>query len=192
MTFEEEFENYIKTKRNLLYRNWNRVLPTNELFFDRWEKAKYLHCGDGCSIYDSSVIMGDVAIGKNVWVGPFTLLEGINGKITIGDNCNISAGVHIYTHDSSLYVVSGGKVPFKKGDVNIGNNTYIGSMSIIRENIKIGSSCIIGANSFVNKDIPDNSIAVGTPANIIGKVIIENEDVKIEYFKVSKNDKAIQ
>ncbi|NMM61968.1 acyltransferase [Clostridium sp. P21] len=166
----------------MLYKNWNRVLPTNELFFDRWKKAEYVNCGENTSIYDSSVIMGNVCIGKNVWIGPFTLLEGINGKLTIGDNCDISAGVHIYTHDSSLNVISGGKVPLKKGNVYIGNNTYIGSMSVIKEDVSIGNSCIIGANSFVNKDIPDNCVAVGTPAKIIGKVIVNGENTKIEYF----------
>ena len=183
MTFEEEFESYIEKKRNLLYDKWNRVLPTNELFFDRWEKAKYTHCGEGSNIYDSSIIMGNVIIGKNVWVGPFTVLEGINGNIVIGDNCDISSGVHIYTHDAALHVVSEGKTSFKRGDVYIGNNTYIGSMSIIKENVKIGNNCIVGANSFVNKDIPDNYVAFGTPAKIVGKVIIENENTHIEYFK---------
>lgn len=180
--FEEEFENYIKKKRDQLYQKWNRILPTNELFFDRWDKAKYLHCGEGTNIYDSSIIMGNVTFGKNVWVGPFTLLEGINGNIVIGDNCNISSGVQIYTHDSALHVVSEGKSPFKKGDVYIGNNTYIGSMSIIKENVKIGNNCIVGAKSFVNKDIPDYYVAFGTPAKLVGKVINENGNVKIEYF----------
>jgi acetyltransferase-like isoleucine patch superfamily enzyme len=183
MDFEEEFENYINSKREYIHKNWNRVLPTNELFFDRWAKARYINCGEGSNIYDSSVIMGDVAIGKNVWVGPFTMLEGINGKITVGDNCNISTGVHIYTHDSSFRVVSGGKAPIKTGNVSIGNNTYIGSMSILKENITIGDRCIIGANSFVNIDIPDNSVAVGTPVKVIGKVIVKDLDIIIEYFK---------
>jgi len=182
MIFEEEIENYINKKRDYIYKTWNRVLPTNELFFDRWDKAKYIKCGEGTSIYDSSIIMGEVNVGKNVWIGPFTLLEGINGKITIGDNCNISAGVQIYTHDSSMYVISEGKVPFKKGDVCIGNNTYIGSMSVIKENINIGNYCIVGAGSFVNKDVPDNSVAFGTPAKIVGKIIIENEEIRVDYF----------
>lgn len=34
--------------------------------------------------------------------------------------------------------------------------------------VKIGSNVIIGAGSLVNKDIPDNSVAVGAPAKVIG------------------------
>ena len=41
---------------------------------------------------------------------------------------------------------------------------------ILLANIKIGQNCIIGAGSVVTKDIPDNSIAVGNPAKVIGNV----------------------
>lgn len=182
MSFETELKDYIQSQRDFLYKNFHRVLPTNELLFDRWEKAKYIDSGEGSTVYDSSIIMGNVTIGKNVWVGPFTLLEAIHGEIIIGDNCNISSGVQIYTHDSSLSVVSSGKIPFKEGNVLIGSNTYIGSMSIIRDGVKIGSHCIIGAQSFVNKNIPDNSIAFGTPARVTGKVIKDKDEFRIEYF----------
>ncbi len=35
-------------------------------------------------------------------------------------------------------------------------------------NVKIGNKVIIGAGSIVTKDIPDNSVAVGSPARVIG------------------------
>ncbi len=37
-------------------------------------------------------------------------------------------------------------------------------------NIKIGRNCIIGAGSVVTKDIPDDSIAVGNPAKVMGNI----------------------
>ncbi len=111
------------------------------------------------------------------------MIEAINGKITIGDNCDISTGVQIYTHDSSLRVVSGGKEDLVKGDVTILENTYIGSMSIITHGVNIGKRCIIGANSFVNKDIEDYSVAFGTPAKVVGKVILKDDYVSIKYYR---------
>lgn len=56
----------------------------------------------------------------------------------------------------------------KIGCIEIGNNVFIGSNTIVLCDVKIGSNVIIGAGSLVNKDIPDNSIAVGTPAKVIG------------------------
>lgn len=181
MEFDESLQNCLNDRREEMLIKWNRVLPTNELLFDRWEKAKLLKFGDNSSIYDSSVVMGDVKVGKNVWIGPYTLLDGASGKLEIGDYCNISSGVQIYTHDTVKSVLSGGKLSKETGDVFIGNNTYIGSMTLILKNVRIGHHCVIGAKSFVNKDIPDYSIALGTPARIVGRVIIE-EEIKLEYF----------
>jgi acetyltransferase-like isoleucine patch superfamily enzyme len=182
MWFSKKLEKYLTQKRNEMLQKWDRVLPSNELLFDRWEKAKLLKFGLNSSVYDSAVIMGEIKVGSNVWIGPFCVLEGINGKLTIGDNCMISSGVQIYTHDSVKHALSGGKITHEKGDVSIGKNTYIGSQSIINKGVTIGNYCVIGANSFVNKDIPDNSIAFGTPARVVGKIIIEEENVKLEYY----------
>ena len=67
---------------------------------------------------------------------------------------------------------------------SIGNNCFIGTYSIITKGVKIGNHCVIGANSFVNKDIPDNCIAFGTPAKVVGKVLItKNGEIKLCYDK---------
>lgn len=179
--FESGFLDYLENKRNEMKQNFNRVLPTNELLFSRFDKAQYLKFGINSSIYDSSIVMGDVEVGDNVWVGTFTILEGLNGKLKIGNFISINAGVTIYTHDSTKYYVSGGKLPFDKGDVSIGDNTVIGTMSIIGCGISIGKHCVIGANSFVNKNIPDYSIAYGTPIKIVGKVVLTDHNVEYIY-----------
>jgi len=182
-TFEQELDDYIRNKRQDMKDKYNRVLPTGELIFNRFEKAKYINCGEGTSVYDTSIIMGDVKIGDHVWVGPYTILEGINEDLIIGNFVSIDAGVMIYTHDSTKYFVSGGKAPYETGKVRIGDNTVIGTMSMIGYGVTVGSHCVVGAHSFVNKDIPDFSIAAGLPAKIIGKVVIKEEIVTFEYFK---------
>ena len=55
--------------------------------------------------------MGEVEIGDNVWGGPYTLLEGANAKLKIGNYVSINAGVMIYTHDSTRTYVSVGQYP---------------------------------------------------------------------------------
>lgn len=181
--FDSDFMTYMQEKREEMKEKYNRVLPSGELIFNRFEKAKYLNCGENSSVYDTCVVMGDVKIGSNVWVGPYTLLEGSNAELIIGDFVSIDAGVMVYTHDSTKYYVSGGKSPFNRGPVRIGNNTVVGTMSMICCNVTIGKHCVIGAHSFVNHDIPDYSIAAGVPAKVIGKVILNEEGVSFEYFK---------
>lgn len=162
-------------RRDEMRAKYNRVLPSGELIFNRFDKGRYLKCGENSSVYDTSVVMGDVEIGDNCWVGPYTILEGSSAKLTIGNFVSIDAGVMIYTHDSTKYYVTGGKDPFKKAPVSIGDNTVIGTLTMIGAGVKIGSHCVIGAHSFVNSDIPDYSIAAGVPAKVIGRVLIKED-----------------
>ncbi len=163
-----ELFSFIFNKREETKNNFNRILPIGDYISDRWEKAKYCGFGENTSIYDSSLVLGNVQVGKNTWIGPFTILDGSGGKLVIGDNCNISAGVHIYTHDTVDRVIYGKEI--KKEDTVIGNNVYIGPNVVISKGIIIGDNVIIGANSFVNKDIPNWSKAFGTPIKIRGKI----------------------
>lgn len=176
------FEGWMAEKRQEMKDRYDRVLPSGELIFNRFEKGKYLKCGEGSSVYDTSVVMGEVEIGDHVWVGPYTLLEGSNAKLKIGNFVSIDAGVMIYTHDSTRYYVSGGKDPFVSGDVTIGDNTVIGTMSMIGCGVTVGKHCVIAAHSYVNRDVPDYSIAAGVPARVIGRVKIdENGHASFEY-----------
>lgn len=84
--------------------------------------------------------------------------------ISIGDNVTLAPRVHILAHDAST------KMPLnyaKIGNVNIGNNVFIGAGSIILPTVNIGNFVIIGAGSIVTKDIPDNSVVAGNPAKLI-------------------------
>jgi acetyltransferase-like isoleucine patch superfamily enzyme len=141
-------------------------LPISELITNRWEKAIFLGFGEKSSIYDSSYVFGHVKVGKNTWIGPLTVLDGTGG-LTIGDNCSISAGVQIYTHDTVKWAISGGDAPYEYAPTQIGNNCYIGPNTIISKGVKLGNSCIVGANSFVNRSFDDNSKIAGTPAKLI-------------------------
>ena len=39
-------------------------------------------------------------VGEGTWIGAFTVIDG-SGGLTIGKGCDISSGVHIYTHSSA-------------------------------------------------------------------------------------------
>jgi acetyltransferase-like isoleucine patch superfamily enzyme len=145
--------------------NYNRVLPFGDYVSDRWEKAKILGFGEGTSVYDNVVILGDVKVGKNTWIGPNVMLDGTGG-LEIGDNCSISTGVQIYSHDSIKWAISGGIESYEYTKSIIGNNCYVGPNVIIQKGISVGDGSIIGANSFVNIDVPKNSKAYGTPIKI--------------------------
>lgn len=143
----------------------DRFLSTADYFIDRWERAEIMGFGEGTSVYDSCLVLGDVRIGKNTWIGPYTILDGSGGGLLIGDGCAISAGVHIYTHDTVDQVLYGD--PISVAPVSIGNHVYIGPQCVIAKGVTIGDYVVIGANSFVNSDIPSGSKVHGNPARIL-------------------------
>ncbi|MEN3014750.1 MAG: acyltransferase [bacterium] len=150
-------------------RKYNRVLPLGDYFVDRWEKAKFLGFGENTSVYDNVIIIGDVKVGSNTWIGPNVILDG-SGGLEIGSNCSISAGVQIYTHDSVKWAISGGKEKYEYSKTIIEDNCYIGPYVVITKGVRIGKGSVIGAFSLVNKDIPPNSKAFGIPAKVVEKI----------------------
>lgn len=84
--------------------------------------------------------------------------------IEIGDNVTLAPRVHLLCHDASTKQLLGYT---KIGKIKIGDNVFIGAESVVLPNVSIGNNVIIGANSTVTHDIPDNSLAVGSPARII-------------------------
>jgi acetyltransferase-like isoleucine patch superfamily enzyme len=156
----------LRSQRLVVRRATRRVLPTNELASDPNEKARFLGFGAGSRVYDSCCVYGDVHVGRDTWVGPYTVLDGASG-LHIGDGCCISAGAHIYTHDSVQWCVSGGAVPFAYAPVTIGNRCYIGPNAVIAMGVVLGDGCVVGANSFVNASFPANAKVAGNPARLI-------------------------
>lgn len=101
------------------------------------------------------VIANESEVGENV---------KIYQNVTIGANIGNERNVNIY---KKLASVEKNKDKDKDSYPTIGDNVIIYSGAAIIGEIDIGENSIIGTNSVVKKDIPPNSIAVGTPAEVI-------------------------
>ena len=154
-----------------------------------------------CNVY----VGNRVIIEYKTWLAAKPL-TGRKVRLEIGDGCAIGHFNHIYaTHSVILHknVLTADKVYIsdnlhgyqdigepilkqsiiQKGSVEIGEGSWLGE-NVCVIGAKIGKHCVIGANSFINKDVPDYSIVAGTPAKIIGKVIINDEgEANFEYFQ---------
>ncbi len=160
---------------------YKRTTALADLLTDRWEKANFLGFGEGSSVYDDCLVIGDVDVGSNCWIGPYTILDG-SGGLMIEDYVTVSSGVHIYTHDNILQTLTSGASNIVHSSVLVKKNVYIGANSIINKGVTIGNYSVIAANSFVNRDIPEYSIYAGTPATKIGDVIVDDKGVTLEYI----------
>ncbi len=126
-------------------------------------------------VHPQATIIGDVIIGKDVYIAAGAVLRGDWGRITIADGCNIQDNcvVHVFpgkgtTFDENAHIGHGAIVH----GANIGRDTLIGMLAVILDDAVIGEGCIIGAGSVVKTGeiIPPRSLAVGNPAKIVKKV----------------------
>ena len=74
---------YYKRLQKRKKKLYDRFLPLGELLVERTDKAKLLGFGKGTTIYDNSMVYGDVIVEENTWIGPFTILDG-SGTLRIG------------------------------------------------------------------------------------------------------------
>ena len=177
----DELKSLIREAHMEMIQKWDRMLPTSELFVDRWEKAKLLGFGEGTSVYDSCMVLGRVSVGENVWIGPSTLLDG-SGGLSIGDNCHISAGVQVYSHDTVKRALSGNELEAEHAPTSIGHHCHIGAGSIILKGVSIGHHSVVGAGCVVTKSFPPFSIIAGVPGRKVGETVV-GEDIEFNYEK---------
>lgn len=90
--------------------------------------------------------------------------------VEIGDRVAVSGGTTFLTHDGAAWLLRRRRPDAQHfGRITVGDDTYIGQNCIILPGARIGSHCIVGAGSVVRGTIPDNSVAMGNPAAIVGR-----------------------
>ena len=114
-----------------------------------------------------------VKIGKGTVIfSPRTQTIDINvpSLLEIGENVIIGSYCTLLCHDvvTKVFRLPYGDLLPSRGRVRIGNNVFLGRHCSVLKGVTIGDNCIIGYGSIVTKDIPSNSIAVGSPARVIG------------------------
>ncbi len=157
---------------------FKRSVSLGDELTDRWDRARFLGFGEGASIYDSALVIGDVKVGAKTWIGPDCVLDG-SGGLEIGATCSIATGAHVYSHDTVDWAVSGGVAAYERAPTRVGDAVYIGPHSVVTAGSRIGSHCIVGALSLVKGEFPDYTFLAGIPAKALGRVVVEGDQVRI-------------
>jgi len=133
--------------------------------------------GRNARIYDQVNLYG-CKIGKNTKIDSYVYIEE---GVEIGDDCKIRPFVFIPTGvviEDSVFIApnvtfTNDKHPRAHGEwtrlnTRVKRFASIGAGSTINPGVQIGENALIGSGSVVTKNIPDNAIAVGVPAKIVG------------------------
>lgn len=104
-------------------------------------------------------IVGQVILGNNVLFNNYSTLN-CHQEIVIGDDTWFGEGVKLYDHNHKY---KDKNIPFTQqgysnGRIEIGNNVWVGSNTVILQNVSIGDGCVIGANNVVYKSLAPNTI----------------------------------
>lgn len=135
--------------------------------------------GRGCYISPKAKIL----VPWNFQMGNFSSLDDYaymrtTGRISIGDYVSIGMYVHI---------VPGGHDIRSRGFENnatfvkIEDGVFLGADSFVGRGVTIGKFSVLGSRAAAYKDIPENSVAVGMPAKVIGERIPHDEYIKYRY-----------
>lgn len=136
------------------------VIGTETMGFERNEIREWVKLPQIAGV----IIEDNVEVGANSVVCRGSLNNTLIGKGTKLDNLvRIGHGVKIGKH---CIIIAGAVVC---GSVIIGDYTWIGPLSCIRESIHIGNNVLVGMSSVVQKDIDDNLVVTGFPARPIRK-----------------------
>ena len=174
-----EFKTLLVSLRKRMKAKYNRHVSLGTLLYDRWELARDYGFGEGTSVYDECLILGDVTVGKQCWIGPYTILDGGHSPLTIGDYVDIGSGTHVYTHNTIERALSGHRSPLFTRATKIGNCCFIAPKVMIAPGTIIGDHCFVAAGSYVEGVFPAYSYIAGNPARRSGTVEIQGERVRI-------------
>ncbi|GIV57201.1 MAG: phenylacetic acid degradation protein PaaY [Rhodothermaceae bacterium] len=136
-------------------------------------------------IHPNATVVGNVIIGRDVYVGPGAAIRGDWGEIVIEDGCNVQENctIHMFPGvtvrlEEAAHIGHGAVIH----GAHIGRNTLVGMNAVVMDNVVVGAGCIVGALCFVPADmhIPDRKIVVGNPAKIVADVSDERLAWKTE------------
>ncbi|KAF0130481.1 MAG: transferase hexapeptide repeat containing protein [Bacteroidetes bacterium] len=114
------------------------------------------------------------------------LFDFTGDKLIIGKFCMIASNVQFIMNGGNHLTNALTSYPFaifgngwenamngksypNKGDINVGNDVWVGYNATIMAGVTIGDGAIIATNSTITKDVEPYTIVGGNPANLIKK-----------------------
>jgi len=161
-------------------------------------------------------LWGSAIVKRNCKIGAYTIINSnttifprtrIGRYCSIGKTCEVGTGGHplnwlstsVFQYGMDVHFKNHAndcrQIPFravkKREETVIGNDVWIGSLSLIKGGVSIGDGAVVAAGAVVIDDVPPYAIVGGVPAKIIkyrfSKDIIE-ELLALKWWELSPKD----
>lgn len=128
---------------------------------------------DGALVSRNSILSckgGDIVLGRGSKIGINCLVHSesrveIGPLVTVAAYCYLLAGGNHEFDRQDLPVLD--QPSYHKGGVSVGEGSWLAARVTVLDGVSIGKGAVIGAGAVVRDPVPDNAVAVGTPAKVI-------------------------
>lgn len=133
--------------------------------------------------FDALIRRGIVSVGRHSYGVPIVYTyPGCSCKLSIGHFVSIATGATFLlggnhpTHWVSTFPFRArwrmvgaytDGMPSCKGDIEVGNDVWIGQGAVILSGVKVGDGAVIAAGALVTRDVPPYAIVAGVPAKTV-------------------------
>ena len=123
-------------------------------------------------VHDSAVLIGDVIVGANAYVGPCACLRGDFGRIVVEAGANIQDTCMLHGFPGKDTEVRRGATIGHGAVLHgciVGAGALVGMNAVVNDNAEIGEDAVVAALAFVRAEarIPPRSLAAGIPARVL-------------------------
>ncbi|MDP3668914.1 MAG: phenylacetic acid degradation protein PaaY [Telluria sp.] len=126
----------------------------------------------GAYVHPTAVLIGDVIIGADCYVGPGTSLRGDFGRIVMQRGANVQDTCVIHSYPAADTVVE------ENGHIGHGavlhccvirRDALVGMNAVVMDDAEIGEQSIVAACAFVRAgmQVPPRSLVAGVPAKVV-------------------------
>lgn len=132
---------------------------------------------DGCALGSGTIRVchsSRINLGGSVSITRSIFMEASEGaSIDIGEDSMIASDVILRASDGhAIFDATSGERINHSQPITIGRHVWIGDRAIILGGANIGDGSIIGAGSVVKASVPDQSVAVGSPARVVRSGVV--------------------
>ncbi len=126
-------------------------------------------------VHPDAIVIGDVIVGPNCYVGPAACLRGDFGRLILEDGASVQDGcvMHGFPGEETVVEPDGhvGHGTVLHG-CRVKRNALVGMNSVVMDGAVVGENAVLGALSLLpaGREVPAGFLAVGAPAKVLREV----------------------